>query len=260
MTAHREPGLPVQKSEIIGSLTYLAHGQLQPKMYPCTHLLINGSNRFIFFQQLHCATTITSSSSSLDPGTPSLLASRSTALSRSLSSLIICTNSAEPLHPLQTSAPLHLCTFNTFTLLHHWEFELPSCPDYVSEYHVATHQIAKKYSANLREPHGNAILYLVRYLKNTRNVGIHFNPDQMQSFECYCDANFLGNWNCDLAHNDPSMAKSHSGWIIYYAGCQIFWASKLLSQVTLSTTEAEYIATMALRDVLPIMHLVHRVV
>jgi len=109
MTAHREPGLPVQKSEIIGSLTYLAHGQLQPKMYPCTHLLINGSNRFIFFQQLHCATTITSSSSSsLDPGTPSLLASRSTALSRSLSSLIICTNSAEPLHP--HSKPLHLCT------------------------------------------------------------------------------------------------------------------------------------------------------
>ncbi len=35
------------------------------------------------------------------------------------------------------------------------------------------------------------------------------------------------------------------------------WASKLQSQVALSTTEAEYIAmSMALRDVLPIMHLV----
>jgi len=119
----------------------------------------------------------------------------------------------------------------------------------------ATHQIAK-YSADPRKPHGDAILYLVRYLKNTRDIGLRFKPDPTKMIECYCDADFLGNWNRELAHNDPSTAKSRSGWIIFYAGYPITWASKLQTQVALSTTEAEYIAlSNSLRDVLPIMYL-----
>jgi hypothetical protein len=55
---------------------------------------------------------------------------------------------------------------------------------------------------------------------------------------------------------DPSTAKSRSGWIIFHAGCPISWASKLQSQVALSTTEAEYIAmSQALRHVIPVMNL-----
>ncbi len=55
---------------------------------------------------------------------------------------------------------------------------------------------------------------------------------------------------------DPSTAKSRSGWIIFYAGCPVSWASKLQSQVALSTTEAEYIAmSQALHDVIPSMNL-----
>ena len=46
----------------------------------------------------------------------------------------------------------------------------------------ATHQIAK-YSSDPREPHGEAILYLVRYLKKTRDLGIHFKPDPKKGFE-----------------------------------------------------------------------------
>jgi len=120
----------------------------------------------------------------------------------------------------------------------------------------ATHQIAK-YSADPRQPHGEAILYLVRYLKKTRDLGLKFKPDPTKGFECYCDADFSGNWNRDFAATDPSTAKSRSGWTIFYANCPIIWASKLQSQVALSTTEAEYIAmSMALRDVIPIMSLV----
>jgi hypothetical protein len=55
---------------------------------------------------------------------------------------------------------------------------------------------------------------------------------------------------------DPSTAKSQSGWIIFYAGCPISRATKLQSQVALSTTEAEYITMLqALRDVIPVMNL-----
>jgi hypothetical protein len=120
----------------------------------------------------------------------------------------------------------------------------------------ATHQVAK-YSSDPREPHGEEILYLVRYLKKTRDLGIRFKPDPKKGFECYCDADFSGNWNKRFAHKDPSTSKSRSGWIVFYAGCPVCWTSKLQSQVALSTTEAEYIAmSQALRDVIPVMNLI----
>jgi hypothetical protein len=87
-------------------------------------------------------------------------------------------------------------------------------------------------------------------------LGLKFKPSPDKGFECYCDADFSCNWNKEFTRTDPSTAKSHSGWIVFYAGCPVCWASKLQSQVALSTTEAEYIAmSMALRDVIPIMNL-----
>jgi hypothetical protein len=119
----------------------------------------------------------------------------------------------------------------------------------------ATHQIAK-YLSDPRQSHGKAILYLVRYLKKTRDLGLQFKPDPKKGFECYCDANFSGNWNKAFAAVDPNTAKSRSGWIIFYAGCPISWASKLQSQVALSTTEAKYIAmSQSLCDLIPVMNL-----
>ncbi len=91
-------------------------------------------------------------------------------------------------------------------------------------------------------------------------MGTHFKPDRDKGFKCYCDADFSGNWNKHLAPFDPSTAKSQSGWIIFYAGCPVIWASKLQTQVTLSTTEAEYIAmSQSLRGILPIMFLVQEI-
>jgi hypothetical protein len=40
----------------------------------------------------------------------------------------------------------------------------------------ATHQIAK-YLSDPRQLHGEAILYLVRYLKKMRNLGLKFKPN-----------------------------------------------------------------------------------
>ena len=52
----------------------------------------------------------------------------------------------------------------------------------------------------------------------------------------------------------PCYAKSRLGWVITYANCPILWASKIQSQVVLSTTEAEYISlSSALQDVIPLM-------
>ncbi len=53
----------------------------------------------------------------------------------------------------------------------------------------AMHQIAK-YLSDPRQSHGEAILYLVCYLKKTCNLGLKFKPDPKKGFECYCDADF----------------------------------------------------------------------
>jgi hypothetical protein len=122
----------------------------------------------------------------------------------------------------------------------------------------ATHQIAK-YSSDPRKSHGEVILYLVRYLKKTRDYGLRFKPDPGKGFECYCDTDFSGNWNKKFAAEDPSTSKSLSGWIVFYAGCPVCWASKLQSQVALSNTKAEYIAmSQSLRDIIPVMNLIQK--
>ncbi len=71
----------------------------------------------------------------------------------------------------------------------------------------ATHQIAM-YLSDSRQSHGEAILYLVSYLKRTCNLGLKFKPDPKKGCKCYCDADFSGNWNSEFAPVDPSTAKS----------------------------------------------------
>ncbi len=119
----------------------------------------------------------------------------------------------------------------------------------------ATHQIAK-YSLHLRQPHGEAILYLVCYLKKMRNLGLKFKPDSKKVVKCYCDTDFSGSLNKEFAPVNPNTVKSQTGWIIFYAGYPVSWASNFQSQVALSTTEAKYIAmSQVLCNVIPIMNL-----
>lgn len=63
----------------------------------------------------------------------------------------------------------------------------------------AVHQIAK-FSSDPRKEHGEAIIYLVRYLKKTRDLGLRFKPDPKSGFECYCDADFFWKLEQDLCH------------------------------------------------------------
>jgi hypothetical protein len=118
------------------------------------------------------------------------------------------------------------------------------------------HQVAK-YSSNPRLEHGKASICIVKYLKATHHIGLSFKPDPSKGFQCYCNADFAGNWNKEFAAADPNTAKPRSGWVAFYAACPIIWASKLQTQVALSTTEGEYIAiSMALHDVIPLMELI----
>ncbi len=123
----------------------------------------------------------------------------------------------------------------------------------------AIHMLAR-WSSDPRLEHGEAVLYLCMYLNKTRGLGLKFKPDTAKGFECYANANFVGYWLKYTADVDPATAKSRSGRYMFYAGVPIIWASKLQTQIALSTTEAEYIAlSCALRDVIPIMQVVNEV-
>ena len=118
----------------------------------------------------------------------------------------------------------------------------------------AVHQCAR-YASDPKVEHAQAVRWIARYLKGTRDKGLILHPSD-HSFECFADADFAGNWDPQDTSN-PDTARSRSGFIIKYAGCPVFWASKMQTEIALSTTEAEYIAlSTALREVIPMMELI----
>jgi hypothetical protein len=117
----------------------------------------------------------------------------------------------------------------------------------------AVHQCAR-FCADPREPHFKAVKRIARYLLATRTQGLTINPCE-PTMECYVDADFSGTYHKDHTE-DPTTALSRSGYVITFAGCPIVWASKMQTEIALSTTEAEHIAlSQAMRDVIPLREL-----
>ena len=93
----------------------------------------------------------------------------------------------------------------------------------------------------------------------TKEKGSILEP-KGNEFTVWCDADFCGNWNKETAISDPVTAKSRSGYAITYASCPIFWASKMQTEVTLSTTESEYVSlSQSLQDVIPLTRIVDEI-
>ena len=72
------------------------------------------------------------------------------------------------------------------------------------------HQCAY-FSADPKQSHRNAVKCIRRYLKGTPHKGTTLHPDTQQSFQCWVDADFAGNWKPEGAQQDPMTAKSRSG-------------------------------------------------
>jgi hypothetical protein len=76
------------------------------------------------------------------------------------------------------------------------------------------------------------------------------------SFDVYVDADFAGNWIPNEAMDDANTARSRYGYIVMYNGCPVTWASRMQTEVALSTTESEYIGlSQSLRHVIPLINL-----
>jgi hypothetical protein len=104
-----------------------------------------------------------------------------------------------------------------------------------------------------RLQHGKALKWLGRNLiASSRDKGMIYSPSN-QSFDVYVDASFAGDQ--ESAEWDPGTARSRPGHVILYApSCPVIWASKLQSEIALSTTESKNLAiSTATRKVLPLM-------
>jgi len=118
----------------------------------------------------------------------------------------------------------------------------------------AVHQCAR-FSAKPKTKHAEAVKRIGRYLLATQDKGLIMKPDK-SGMECWVDASHASEWSNKTASTDPATARSRMGYVIRYGGCPMMWASKMQTEIALSTTEAEYIAlSQSMREVIPIMWL-----
>jgi hypothetical protein len=83
------------------------------------------------------------------------------------------------------------------------------------------------------ENHLIAAKRILRYLKGTANLGILYERGVKQALQGWTDSDYAG---------DVEDRKSTSGYVYTYGSSAISWSSKKQPIVTLSTTEAEFVA------------------
>jgi hypothetical protein len=100
------------------------------------------------------------------------------------------------------------------------------------------------------------VQWIGHYLAATKDEGITYKPIN-KSFNIYVDADFARNWSKDSSAWDIKKVRSRAGYIITYAGCPIYWSSRLMTELALSTMEVEFIAVSeSLQQVIPMMQLI----
>jgi hypothetical protein len=92
-----------------------------------------------------------------------------------------------------------------------------------------------KVADRANQAHWKALLRTIKYTLDTQNLGLKMKPNKNAFFrlEGISDSDYAG---------DKETRQSVFGYVIYFCGAPIAWKSKSAKSVTLSSTEAEYIA------------------
>ena len=100
--------------------------------------------------------------------------------------------------------------------------------------------VLARFNSNPGKAHWNAVKHLFRYLKGTLDYKLTYGPSSSSTtsemFQTYSDADHGG---------DKDSGQSTGAYVVKLGTGAISWSSKLQTIVTLSTTEAEYIAAVA---------------
>ena len=89
-----------------------------------------------------------------------------------------------------------------------------------------------RYTSNPSESHWRSLTRLLRYIRYTREYGLHYTRDPAV-IEGYCDANWI---------SDIKDSRSTSGYVFTLGGAAISWKSSKQTVIARSTMESEFIA------------------
>ncbi|PKI76235.1 hypothetical protein CRG98_003346 [Punica granatum] len=92
--------------------------------------------------------------------------------------------------------------------------------------------VVSRFLSNPGKEHWNAVKWILRYLRGTSKVCLHFGTGKPE---------LVGYMDTDMA-GDIDSRKSTLGYLMTFAEEAISWQSKLQKCIALSTMEAEYIA------------------
>ncbi len=104
----------------------------------------------------------------------------------------------------------------------------------------ATNQCAC-YTFAPTKKHKNALVQMGRYLKGIIDKGLTLLSSKNLHIDCHPDTDLAGLWKYK-DDQDPHCVQSWIGYVILLANSPILWSSKLQTEITLSTMEAEYVA------------------
>jgi hypothetical protein len=74
-----------------------------------------------------------------------------------------------------------------------------------------------------------------------KHEGMTIKPTSKNTLDCYVDADFAGLYGKEDPQ-DPTCARSRTGYIITLGDNPVVWSSKLQSEIAFSSQEAEYIS------------------
>jgi hypothetical protein len=115
-------------------------------------------------------------------------------------------------------------------LLYLVKFSRPEISNAVSE--------VAKVNDGPTKAHMKSLYRLIKFVIDTKHYGLVIEPSEpmknnIWEMRAFCDSDYAG---------DKDGRKSVSGFVIYILGCLISWKSRSQKSVTLSSTEAEYVA------------------
>lgn len=93
--------------------------------------------------------------------------------------------------------------------------------------------LISRFMSSPKEAHMMAAKRILRYVKGTTNLGIFYERGCNDELSAYTDSDYVSNIDD---------CKSTSGYVFMLSGGAVAWASKKQPVVTLSSTEAEYVA------------------
>ena len=101
------------------------------------------------------------------------------------------------------------------------------------------------------EGHMKELCRMIKYALDTRHIGLKLKPEEndnkLWELKAYSDADFAG---------DKETRISVTGYVVYFMSVPVCWRSRGQKSVTLSTTEAEYVAcSEVVKEVLFILQL-----